>query len=246
MRDKTNLHVYGRVTDDAIVAYTQTGKAVVNFTIADNISRYDEVERKWKTVKTYFWRVSYWTSEKEIAEDIAAHFAKGDMASADGRPSFSTYQHRETGETRVSLDLNANIVRKEIQAYAQHGGNQGSYGGGYGNDHQGNNYGGGYNGGYQGNNHGGGYSVGYQGNNYGEGNLGGHVGDAPRNNNYGGNQGGGYSGSNQQGNTYNGNAQEGSYNNPPSPGDGFNNGGNVDLWNSAPAVGESGFGLKKY
>lgn len=93
----------GNAGRDAELRYTQNGAAVANFSIAVN-RRYqvrDEVRED-----TEWFNVSAWERQ---AENVAERVKRGNRVFVDGRLSTREYT-AGNGETRVSLDVNANRV----------------------------------------------------------------------------------------------------------------------------------------
>lgn len=100
-----NIILLGNIGKEPELRYTQTGKAVLNFSLAVNKSRL--VNDAWQTETTWF-KVTVWNEE---AERLNEKLAKGKqvLVQADGI-SASAYT-TSTGEVRASLEITANKVR---------------------------------------------------------------------------------------------------------------------------------------
>jgi single-strand DNA-binding protein len=102
--------ITGRLTADAIVKTLDSGKDVVNFSIADN----EQYKRKGTDEQlkfTTFFSCSYWANTA-----IAQVLRKGAVVQISGRISARAYT-TNTGDAAASLNLHANRI--EVLAYAQ-------------------------------------------------------------------------------------------------------------------------------
>lgn len=102
--------VTGRLTGDAVVTTTNSGKEVVNFRIADN-ETYKRKGDDEPTQVTTFFNCSYWLSAA-----VAKVLRKGAVVQLNGRISARAYQ-TNTGDTGTSLDFHTNRI--EVLAYAK-------------------------------------------------------------------------------------------------------------------------------
>ena len=93
----------GNAGRDAEMRYTPSGTAVTNFSIA--VSRRYQVRDEWQE-ETEWFNVSAWDRQAEI---VAERVKRGTRVFVDGRLSTREYT-AGNGETRVSLDVNANRV----------------------------------------------------------------------------------------------------------------------------------------
>jgi len=101
--------ITGRLTADATVKNLESGKQVVNFSIAENQS-YTPKGGETVNVPTYF-NCSYWLNTA-----VAKVLRKGAVVQLNGRVSARAYQSN-TGDLGASLDFLTN--RLEVLAYAQ-------------------------------------------------------------------------------------------------------------------------------
>ena len=105
------MEMTGRVTGDATVTTTKSGKKVVNFSIAinDSYNPKDSDERKQFTT---FVSCSYWRSET-----IAASNKKGMLVEVAGRISVSAWMNAK-GEPKGTLNFHVNSIKLHGKATA--------------------------------------------------------------------------------------------------------------------------------
>lgn len=101
MAGETRVTVTGNLTADPELRYTQSGLAVVNFTIASTPRVFSKEDNDWKDGEALFLRASAW---REHAENIAASLHKGAAVMASGVLKQRTYETKE-GEKRTSIEL---------------------------------------------------------------------------------------------------------------------------------------------
>jgi single-strand DNA-binding protein len=104
--------VTGRVTADATVKTLESGKTVVNFSIADNETYTPKGATEPITIPTFF-NCSYWQGE-----GVAKVLRKGATVMLRGRISARPYTSN-TGDAGASLDFRANWI--DVMAYASKG-----------------------------------------------------------------------------------------------------------------------------
>lgn len=88
----------GRLTKDVDLRYTQSGKAVANFTLA--------VDRNFSKEATDFIRILAWGGQ---AENCDRYLSKGKLAAVDGRLQISTYE--KDGIKHTSAEVIADSVQ---------------------------------------------------------------------------------------------------------------------------------------
>ena len=88
----------GRLTKDVDLRYTQSGKAVANFTLA--------VDRNFSKEATDFIRILAWGGQ---AENCDKYLSKGKLAAVDGRLQISTYE--KDGVRHTSAEVIADSVQ---------------------------------------------------------------------------------------------------------------------------------------
>ncbi len=84
----------GNITDDPTLRYTQSGKAVANFTLA--VSHRSKANGVWKDVTDGFFTVTCWNG---LADNVAASLKKGCRTVVIGKltqRSFDTEGHKRT------------------------------------------------------------------------------------------------------------------------------------------------------
>lgn len=97
------MELTGRVTADAKVSQTPSGKNVTNFTIAVN-DRFKTKEGDLREVVSFI-KCSYW-----IAPKVAEVLKKGAIVEISGRISASAFMDR-VGEPKASLDCHVNSIK---------------------------------------------------------------------------------------------------------------------------------------
>lgn len=154
-----DITVFGNLTEDPELKFTPSGKAVVNFTLAQSKRKRNRETDQWEDDYVNFFRCTAWEG---MAENIATTGRKGQRWFVKGETKTETFPDKNTGEKRFSTN---NIVVGDCgpsmkwDAYdhkpRQGGGQQrqgGQQGGGYGGGNQQGGYGqrgGGYGGGQQ-------------------------------------------------------------------------------------------------
>ena len=92
-----NITLIGRLTRDIELKYTQSGKAVTNFTIA--------VDRKFQKDTTDFINCTAWT---KTAENMANYVGKGSKIAVNGRLQVDNYE--KDGQKRQAYKVMCNEV----------------------------------------------------------------------------------------------------------------------------------------
>ena len=114
--------IIGNLGSDPEMRYTPNGDPVTSFSVATN--------RRYKTrdggqrEETEWFRVSAWG---RLAEITNQYLSRGSRVYVEGRLSSRTYQ-TQGGETRVSLDVNAQEIQF-LSTSGQDSGDPGGYGG---------------------------------------------------------------------------------------------------------------------
>ncbi len=107
MAGDTVITVIGNLTADPNLRYTQSGVAVVDFTVASTPRSYDRNSGQWKDGETLFLRCSAW---REYAENIAESLTKGTQVIVQGRLVQRSYTPRDGGEQRTVVELQVDEV----------------------------------------------------------------------------------------------------------------------------------------
>lgn len=130
MAGETQIVVVGNLVADPEIRYTNSGIAVVNFTIASTPRIFDKQTNEWRDGEALFLRASAW---REHAENIASTLTKGMRVIARGDLKQRRYE-TESGEKRTSLELEIDEIGPSLRyATAQVARNaQRGQGGGFG------------------------------------------------------------------------------------------------------------------
>lgn len=95
------------VTEDPVLRFTQSGKAVLNIRLAFNDSKYDDQQQKWITTRTFYVDGTAW---EQTAERLDKQLKKGDQVYVNGR--LETQSWEQDGQKRSKPVLNVQTVRK--------------------------------------------------------------------------------------------------------------------------------------
>lgn len=117
----------GNLTDDPELRFTQSGAAVTTIRLASN-RRYQTRDGQEQEETTYL-NVVAW---RELAENVAESFSKGDRAIAIGRLKVRSYENRE-GQTVWVTEIEADEIAPSLR-WAKASINRNSGGGGGGRD----------------------------------------------------------------------------------------------------------------
>lgn len=82
--------------------YLDSGKAVLNVTIAESDSKFDRAADEWVTQSQAFIDVTFWG---DWAEQAAVDLEKGTQVKVTGKLATSTWQDKTTGENRSKLAM---------------------------------------------------------------------------------------------------------------------------------------------
>lgn len=111
MTGEIRFPVVGNLTADPELRYTQSGLAVVNFTIASTPREFDKATNQQKDGEPVFMRCSAW---REFAEHIASSLSKGQRVIAYGRYRQRRYQ-TEDGSNRTSHELEVEAIGPDLR-----------------------------------------------------------------------------------------------------------------------------------
>lgn len=111
MTGEIQFPIVGNLTADPELRYTQTGLAVVNFTIASTPRELDRQTGQQKDGEPVFMRCSAW---REFAEHIASSLSKGSRVVAFGRYRQRPYQTAE-GEKRTSHEFEVDAIGPDLR-----------------------------------------------------------------------------------------------------------------------------------
>ena len=103
-----SMSIKGRAGSDANLRFTPNGRAVADFSVADTPRRKNEQTGQFEDAGPTLWqRVQVWGPE---AEKAAEEVRKGSLVSVSGRVKADEWQDKQTGETRKSTTLVADVV----------------------------------------------------------------------------------------------------------------------------------------
>lgn len=95
------ITISGNLAADPELRYTQSGVAVVSFTVMQNLDRKNE-QGGYDPVAKNGLKVTAW---RELAENIAQSFEKGQRVIVTGRLEPQQWQDRESGQDRYGWQL---------------------------------------------------------------------------------------------------------------------------------------------
>ena len=111
MANEPTTTVTGNLTADPELRYTQTGRPVASFTIA-NTPRYpDRASGEWQDGETWFVRCSAWA---DLGENVAASLSKGSAVVATGRLRARTWETPE-GDKRATVEMTVEDVGPSLR-----------------------------------------------------------------------------------------------------------------------------------
>ncbi len=108
---KTMLFFEGNITDDIKLNRTQSGVAVLNFSLANNRRALNPQTNQWEDRGTTYMRVTVW---RELAEHCAASLTKGESALVYGELVQSKYTAKD-GTEATSYAIDAALVGPSLQ-----------------------------------------------------------------------------------------------------------------------------------
>ena len=110
MANEPTTTITGNLTADPEIRYTQSGRPVASFTIA-NTPRFPDKSGQWQDGDTWFVRCSAWG---DLAENVASSLAKGAAVVATGRLCARPWKTKE-GENRVSVELTVDDIGPSLR-----------------------------------------------------------------------------------------------------------------------------------
>lgn len=104
----TQVTIIGNLASEPELRFTPSGKAVVNFTVAE--SRRVKDGNEWKDGPTTWWRCSLWGTP---AENLAESLAKGTRVVVVGEVTQREYEAK--GEKRTAFEVTAFEVAASVK-----------------------------------------------------------------------------------------------------------------------------------
>lgn len=107
----TQVSIVGNLVYDPEIKYVNSGKAVVNLTIASTPRSFNRSSNEWEDGEPVFMRASAWD---ELAENISDSFSKGNRVIALGTLKAVKYKTRE-GVDRESMELQIDEIGPSLK-----------------------------------------------------------------------------------------------------------------------------------
>lgn len=121
-----HVTITGRLGQDIELRFTNGGKAVANFAVADTPRRLNRDTQQWEDAGETLWlRCSLWGAKAEALNETAR---KGDLVIATGRLEARSWDDKETGAKRTVIEMSAQEVAVVPRTTAKPQG--GAWGGG--------------------------------------------------------------------------------------------------------------------
>jgi single-strand DNA-binding protein len=98
--------IVGNLTADVELKFTPQGKAVSKFSVATS-ERFKNEKGEWDSKNTTFWNIIVWDKQ---AENVADTIGKGDEVIIFGKAYTTSWQDKNTGETRSRIEVTATKV----------------------------------------------------------------------------------------------------------------------------------------
>ena len=111
MANEQHITIRGRLTSDPELKFTPNGKAVANFTIAQNARYFDKQTNEFKDKEAIFWRCSAW---QEMAENIAETLHKGSPVVAFAELESRSFETKE-GEKRTVTEARIEAIGPDLR-----------------------------------------------------------------------------------------------------------------------------------
>ena len=102
MANDTQITIVGNLVAAPELRFTQSGVAVVSFTIASTPRTFDKQANEWRDGEALFMRCSIW---RDAAENVAESLEKGSRVIAQGNLVQRSFTDRD-GNNRTSIELN--------------------------------------------------------------------------------------------------------------------------------------------
>jgi single-strand DNA-binding protein len=111
MAGETIITVIGNLTADPELHYTNTGAAVVNFSVASTPRVFDRDSGEWKDGQPMFLRCNQW---RQPAENAAESLTRGMRVIVQGRLRQRTFQTKD-GEKRTVVELEVDEIGPSLR-----------------------------------------------------------------------------------------------------------------------------------
>ncbi|HEY1914685.1 MAG TPA: single-stranded DNA-binding protein [Streptosporangiaceae bacterium] len=111
MANEPTTTVTGNLTADPELRYTQAGRPVAAFTIANTPRFPDKATGEWSDGETWFVRCSAWG---DAAENVAASLSKGNAVVATGRLRARTWETPD-GDKRAAVEMTVDDIGPSLR-----------------------------------------------------------------------------------------------------------------------------------
>lgn len=105
----TMITIVGNVTGQPELRFTQSGRAVVNFSVAVTPRVFDKAANSWKDGTTAFHRVTAWQT---LAENVAEFVERGKRVIVTGVLEAKNWE--KDGESRTNFEIQAHAVGLDL------------------------------------------------------------------------------------------------------------------------------------
>ena len=113
MVGETTITIVGNLTADPELRYTNSGLAVVNFTVASTSRMFDKNTNDWRQGDTLFLRGSCW---REFAENVAESLSKGMRVLLSGRLRQRNFEGKD-GSQRSVFEVDVDEIGPSLRFY---------------------------------------------------------------------------------------------------------------------------------
>lgn len=123
--------IVGNLTADPELRFTQSGAAVVSFTVASTPRIFDRQSGEWKDGDALFMRCNAW---RQVAENVSESLFRGNRVLVTGRLKQRSFENKE-GERRTVVELEVEEVGPSLRyatakvSKVSRDGGEGGYGG---------------------------------------------------------------------------------------------------------------------
>ena len=106
----TAITIIGNIASEPEIRFTPTGKAVANFSIAEN-HRIKQADGTWSDGDSTFWRCQIWD---QAAENLVESLTKGTRVIAHGEVKQRSFETKE-GEKRSVIEVTVQEIGPSIR-----------------------------------------------------------------------------------------------------------------------------------
>lgn len=109
--NSTPVTLVGNLTDDPELRFTESGAAVVKFSVAVNRRTFDRQTNEWKDAGADYHRVTAW---RQLAENVAESLTKGMRVVVTGDLRQRQWTDKDTNQPRSGWEVSAEAVGAEL------------------------------------------------------------------------------------------------------------------------------------